>query len=193
MEKEKGSDYYNKNSKQLEKNEDKYEDLYKSACKMLMTSKIQFDEPIVDIGCGAGAFEKYLQDLGYSKCVGIDFSEKSIDRARERFPNFRFLVGNLSSANKHIKKIISKGKVFVCFEVLEHIEDDFNVINLLPKDSLLIFSVPNINGHGHVRSFKDHTKVIDRYKDVLIFLDNTEMIKKGKPHHKLFLFKTVKK
>lgn len=193
---EKSSKYYDKNILDMEKSEHRYEELYNCACKFLLNSNILIDEPIIDLGCGIGAFAKFLDNLGYKKYIGIDFSEKSIIRAKERFPDYEFICGNLKIilTDKICKKMMKDGKVFVCFEVLEHIENDKEIIKLLPDNSLLIFSVPNISGHGHVRWFNNMQEVEDRYKDILIFTEEKiEMIKKGKPHHRLFLFKAYKK
>lgn len=190
---EKKSGFYDKNIIDMEKSEYRYEELYTSACDILIKNNILFDESIVDLGCGIGAFAKYLKQFGFKKYVGIDFSEKAIDRAKERFPEYRFICGNLIT-DKVPKKIIKKGNVFVCFEVLEHIENDKEIIKCIPENSLFIFSVPNISGHGHVRWFENQNKVEERYSDVVQFTEEkNQMIKKGKPHHKLFLFKTYVK
>lgn len=193
---EKSSKYYDKNILDMEKSEHRYEELYINACRILTDSKINIDEPIIDLGCGIGSFAKFLKTLNYKKYIGIDFSEKSIIKAKERFPDYEFICGNLKIilTDKICKKMMKNGKVFVCFEVLEHIENDKEIIKLLPDNSLLIFSVPNISGHGHVRWFNNMQEVEDRYKDVLIFTEEKiEITKKGKPHHKLFLFKTYKR
>ena len=188
---EQPSKYYDKNISDMEKSEHRYEELYVTACKILTRNKIQLDEQIIDIGCGIGSFAKYLKEFGFKNYIGIDFSEKAISRAKERFPEYTFICGNLVT-DKIPKKIIRKGKNFVCFEVLEHIEDDKEIIKTIPKNSLFIFSVPNISGHGHVRWFENQEQVVDRYKDVLHFSEEKfQMIKKDKPHHKLFLFKST--
>jgi len=187
---EKPSIFYDKNITDIEKSEHRYEELYTSACDMLIKNNISLDEPIIDIGCGIGAFALYLKKFGFKKYVGIDFSKRRIDRAAERFPEYKFVCGNLVT-DKIPKKVIKKGNVFVCFEVLEHIENDKEIIKCIPKNSLFIFSVPNISGHGHVRWFENQKQVENRYNDVLLFTEEKiQMIKKGKPHHKLFLFKT---
>jgi SAM-dependent methyltransferase len=190
---EKQSLFYDKNIVDMEKSEHRYEDLYLSACNMLINNNVSLDETIIDMGCGIGSFAKHLRDFGFQKYVGIDFSERAITRAKERFPNYRFVFGNLVT-DKISRKIIKKGNVFVCFEVLEHIENDKEIIKGIPENSLFIFSVPNISGHGHVRWFENQNKVEERYSDVVQFTEEkTQMIKKGKPHHKLFLFKTYVK
>lgn len=187
---EKQSKYYDKNILDMEKSEHRYEELYKTALNMLNKNLVSCDESIIDIGCGIGAFAKYLKEIEFKKYIGIDFSIKSIERAQNRFPEYKFVCGNLNK-DKIIKKILNKGKIFVCFEVLEHIEKDKELIKCIPNNSLFVFSVPNISGHGHVRWFENLDQVIERYKDVLLFTnEKDEMIKKDKPHHKLFLFKT---
>lgn len=189
---EKNSSFYDKNIFDMEKSEHRYEELYISSCDLLIKSNVSLEEPIIDLGCGIGSFAKYLKEFGFKKYVGIDFSEKAINRAKERFPEYRFICGNLIT-DKLSRKIIKKEKVFVCFEVLEHIEEDKKLIDIIPEKSLFIFSVPNISGHGHVRWFENLEQVEKRYNDMLVFTeDKKEMFKKGKPHHKIFLFKTYR-
>ena len=187
---EKQSKYYDKNILDMEKSEYRYEELYTTACKILINNEISLNESVIDLGCGIGSFSKYLKSFGFKNYIGLDFSEKSIIRAKERFPDYRFICGNLVN-DKIFEKIIKKGKIFVCFEVLEHIENDKEIIKKIPKNSLFIFSVPNISGHGHVRWFENQNQVIERYNDVLQFSEEKfQIIKKNKPHHKLFLFKS---
>lgn len=191
--KELPSTYYDKYISDMEKSEYKYEDLYVAACNMLVDNNIKINETIVDLGCGIGSFIKYLKEFGYRNYIGIDFSEKAIKRAKERYPEYNFICGNLLN-NKEIQEKINENKCFVSFEVLEHIENDIKVIKLLPPKSLFIFSVPNITGHGHVRNFNNHDEVFNRYNKYLEFTKQKYTITKyGKPHHKMFLSKTYRK
>lgn len=48
---------------------------------------------VADIGCGTGTLTRLLIDAGHS-VDGLDFSPLMIDRAREKVPEARFVVGD---------------------------------------------------------------------------------------------------
>ena len=54
--------------------------------------------------------------------------------------------------------------VIICLEVLEHIENDLDVIDSLPSGKNLMMTVPNYNSFGHLRIFKDEKEVKKRYE-----------------------------
>ena len=122
-------------------------------------------ERVIDLGCGTGHFAEMLHDelpdIGYS---GWDFSEVAIKEARERCPHkgFAFAVGDLreldfSDETKH------HPTAFVCSEVLEHIEDDIELLKKIPEDSPILITVPDFDDPGHVRKFSGTFDVFDRY------------------------------
>ena len=142
-------------------------------------------DEIVDLGCGAGhfsyIFRKKHKDIKYT---GYDFSEVAIRMAQNReVVNCDFKVADLYKS-KFDKK--SK-RVFVCLEVLEHLENDIGLISNLPLGSTILFSVPNYDSAGHVRIFENPTAVIERYASVLS-IELKDVVKFGKGN-KIFLFK----
>ena len=82
--------------------------------------------------------------------------------ARSACPDFTFEI------NDGIKKINSleaeEYPVIICTEVLEHIEDDLQLIAGIPKGTCFIGSVPNFEAAGHVRIFGRQKQVNDRYE-----------------------------
>jgi hypothetical protein len=60
--------------------------------------------------------------------VGIDTSAEAIGRARERFPDFRFLVGR---APEDLGEIAGRARLFLLMDVLEHVADDFAMLSEL--------------------------------------------------------------
>jgi cyclopropane fatty-acyl-phospholipid synthase-like methyltransferase len=98
---------------------------------------------IVDLGCGVGTLDFYLASKGI-RVVGIDASEIAIRAAKV---NAKAL--NLSSKTKFIKqdlnkKISGKYDAALLTEVIEHLENEEEVLRLsnklLKKGGLLIIS-----------------------------------------------------
>ncbi|BCY17430.1 MAG: class I SAM-dependent methyltransferase [Chloroflexi bacterium] len=50
---------------------------------------------VYDFGCGSGHIGRYLQNQGRQKVVGLDFSEKTIEQARQTFPEIEFYVDDM--------------------------------------------------------------------------------------------------
>jgi ubiquinone/menaquinone biosynthesis C-methylase UbiE len=50
------------------------------------------DTKILDIGCGYGRTLNELYNNGYKNCIGVDFSEKMIERGKELYPHLSFEV-----------------------------------------------------------------------------------------------------
>ncbi len=64
-------------------------------------------EMVLDAGCGNGRFAKYLQHTRYT---GMDFSEKMIKEAKKRFPEMKFIKGDVLSlpfSDNYFDKIYS--------------------------------------------------------------------------------------
>lgn len=142
-----------------------YEPLYKEVSSLLPPPKKC--PKILDLGCGVGFFAKVVQSMGYTDYLGLDFSENILKLARENTPKVEYILANLHS--KETKKIISKNKMFILLETLEHIEKDIQIINTIPKGSIIIASVPNRMSAGHVRVFSGIVDVVNRYENVINF------------------------
>jgi ubiquinone/menaquinone biosynthesis C-methylase UbiE len=54
------------------------------------------DAPVIDMGCGSGAFTGLLQQQGY-RCIGLDLSEGLLRMGRERFPGAKFVAGDVEA------------------------------------------------------------------------------------------------
>lgn len=103
------------------------------------------DGVILEAGCGTGYLVEVLRKRNY-KVIGIDYEEKVIDYAREKYPKGDFQVGDINSlkfANSSIETYISLG-------VLEHFEFGCDkalkeALRVLCDDGTALISVPYLN------------------------------------------------
>lgn len=125
--------------------------------------KIDFRSSIVEFGCGTGQFAQLAIESGRQYKVGIDYSPEAIRLCRVRLPDAkgRFLVHNLY--NTLIYTCIERDDVVVMLELLEHLSEDFFILENLPPGTKVIFSVPDFGGQSHVRKFRSEQEILDRY------------------------------
>lgn len=99
---------------------------------------IQPDDSVLEVGCGKGAFKKFIPDNNY---VGLEFSKSAKELAKK---------SNIKIKNKSVEEYAKKHPkefdVVVSFQVLEHVENPTSFIEskikLLKKNGILIISVP---------------------------------------------------
>ena len=97
---------------------------------------------IIDMGCGTGAFTGKFLNYDFELC-GIDISQASIERARERYPSITFKVCDIENTgleNESFDVIFLSG-------VLHHFPDFTKVVNecyrILKKDGCLLAYDPH--------------------------------------------------
>jgi 2-polyprenyl-3-methyl-5-hydroxy-6-metoxy-1,4-benzoquinol methylase len=147
-------------------------------------------ESILEIGCGVGQLANYLlrEEKNYIK--GIDFSEVAIEKAKQLNSAF---ASNCAFEVKDIYSVEAQYLPFetiICCEVLEHLEEDLEVIKLLPSNVRFIFSVPNFKNESHVRLFENKLQIRKRYKK-LKFVNIEEFSLSSKNNNKLFLIDSI--
>lgn len=112
-----------------------------------LKDKLPKGSVVLDVGCGNGVISRSLGKLGYN-VLGIDVSEKAIDKARQlnTHPNVNF---KLLSA----EQLVAEGKQYdavICSEVLEHLVHPESLLKTLKQSlsdqGILIVTVPNGNG-----------------------------------------------
>lgn len=120
---------------------------------------------ILEIGCGPGQLATAIRDrLVVTAYLGIDFSVKAIEMARANVPDFAFVVGDALEAPE-VQKF--SYDVVVCTEVLEHIEQDREVIRRWRPGAKVVATVPSYDSAAHVRHFRNADEVRARYEDLI--------------------------
>lgn len=157
-EREKGAEYYDKLFKES-KDMSRYEEIYKKVGELTKGQKV------LDIGCGLAELGKYVED--YS---GFDIASETIRGIKD---------ANVWVGNALDRKNYKKANTYVCLEVLEHITEDRQVLELIPGDSKVIFSVPSFPDPSHVRMFTEDG-VRERYEDLIEIEDITYYTWDGK-------------
>ena len=99
---------------------------------------------IIDAGCGSGYLTQKLYDLG-ANVVGIDFSEKMIEIAKNKSPDIEFLVDScteLSSFDDNSFDMIISNYVLMDIHDLQKTLSNFNRVLKDGGEAILIFSHP---------------------------------------------------
>lgn len=116
---------------------------------------------ILDFGCGPGQFAEFVeQNLPFAGYCGIDFSPVAVSLASSRCPRYSFERQVLPLAD--FADLPSFDAV-ICTEVLEHVEQDLDLLRSVPSGVIFIGSVPNFFSFSHLRVFQSAQHVRDRY------------------------------
>jgi 2-polyprenyl-3-methyl-5-hydroxy-6-metoxy-1,4-benzoquinol methylase len=116
---------------------------------------------ILDIGCGPGQFASFLNDRNYTDYIGLDFSKTAIEQAIKKCPHFEFIIADIFETDILTVKDYD---LVICTEVLEHVENDFEILKRIKNGTRFIGTVPNFPYPSHVRYFKDAMEVNERYQ-----------------------------
>lgn len=126
---------------------------------------------IVDLGCGPGHLAEIINRTnGYPFLyIGYDFSRVAIDIARAKVisDRFDFRLADLSSHDFNESVGEARRVTYVSTEFLEHVEFDLEVIERIPSENPLLFSLPRFDDPGHVRFFTDEQSIRQRYGGLL--------------------------
>lgn len=137
-----------------------------------LAALVQPHEEVVDLGCGTGRFiELLLRRSHYAPITGIDWSESALAEAAEYVHDRnnvpRFLYEDLSRWEPDPDRF--GNTVYVCSEVLEHLDDDLHLVRRIPPGHRFLLTVPNFDSESHVRVFRSVGDVWERYASFLNF------------------------
>lgn len=103
-----------------------------------------------------------MRDKGVPAYLGIDFSLKRIEQARQVCPEYAFEVVDVFQTDlldKHHYDCV------LIMEFLEHVEQDIDVLKRLRRGTRVLGTVPNFPAVGHVRYFSNVDEVRNRYAE----------------------------
>jgi SAM-dependent methyltransferase len=115
---------------------------------------------VLEIGCGPGQLAALLTDQGVEQYFGLDFSLTAVTMARQNALKGRFIVGNALDPEIYAEV---EYDVIICTEVLEHIQDDLQVVSRFAEGKRCLCTVPNFPYESHVRHFTGIDDVVARY------------------------------
>jgi SAM-dependent methyltransferase len=139
----------------------RYFDLWTAIVHMLFPR-----EKVLDIGCGPGQFAQMCVDHGHDY-VGVDFSQVAIETAvGMEIPHAYFIHADVSKLGM-LPVDYDKIDVVTFVEVLEHIDNDIEVLGYYAQGKPVILTLPDFMAISHVRSFNDENEIRERYKNFL--------------------------
>jgi SAM-dependent methyltransferase len=133
-------------------------------------------DPVIDLGCGTARFAHALYANGrYGDYSGVDFSPAALKVATRDVrklglglgPKIAFICADLTSWTPPAP--IAGNTIFTCLEVLEHLEDDLDLVRRIPPGHRFIFSLPNYPSEAHLRDFRLLRDVWERYGSLATF------------------------
>jgi SAM-dependent methyltransferase len=136
--------------------------------RYLFASQFTAGRDVLDVGCGVGYGSHYLAEHGARRIHALDLSQDAIDHAREHFshPVLEFARGNAEDF-----ELNQKFDVAVCFELIEHVHVQSQVIANIKKhlkeDGLLVISTPRPLGPEKRSAFHTHEMPFPDFKAIL--------------------------
>ena len=85
---------------------------------------------VIDVGCGSGGNTGALcRDY---RCVGIDSSPEAIELASRKFPEARFIRGDVP---RDLDGLLGEASLVMMMDVIEHVSDDFAMFSSVAAET----------------------------------------------------------
>jgi 2-polyprenyl-3-methyl-5-hydroxy-6-metoxy-1,4-benzoquinol methylase len=147
-----------------------------------MVQRFDKEVTVIDLGCGVGQCAEYLNSVGFTDYIGVDFSFEAIKKAVETNLNpndYMFWQSDLLEfINAEYLPQLDGNHQFFLSEVLEHIENDEEILAVLSQKftgSRISLSVPTFDDKSHVRHFKSTISVKERYSPLIDIQDLSQI------------------
>jgi ubiquinone/menaquinone biosynthesis C-methylase UbiE len=88
------------------------------------------DKDVLEIGCGNGYGAHLIHQRSPRSYVGLDVMEEQVEKARQRYPQYKFLVQDATDLSQFAK---ASKDVVVIFGVLHHIPEWRKVIDEIAR------------------------------------------------------------
>src|SRR6266540_2852678 len=103
-----------------------------------------FGRSVLEIGVGHGGFYEHLPPV--EEYIGLDLDADLVERCRERYPDLRFVQGDIADGDLPARLADARIDTVLCANVLEHVDDDAsaveNLLKLLTPGGHLLLFVP---------------------------------------------------
>lgn len=113
-------------------------------CRYLWAAQAARGRLVLDAGCGTGYGSRLLAEAGAEEVTGVDIAESVLEAVAPSMPaNVHLQAADLRTLPLESDRF----QLIVCFEVIEHFEDPFPVLDelvrVLAPGGLLLISSPN--------------------------------------------------
>ena len=127
---------------------------------------------LLEVGCGLGYTTQKIQNsLPNCQVTGIDISETAIKKAKEKFPNLRFITADIMSNSINIignYEIVVLNQIL--WYILESIDDVFlNCFKIIDQSGTIIISQGFMSNNQDQRYGRD---ICDGFDGLIIYLQN---------------------
>ncbi len=120
----------------------------------LIFSKIKNYSNVLDVGCATGIIGEGLYNEKKCNVIGIDYSEKSLEIARQKNSYDRLFKINLDYFSDELNEYENYFDYIIMADVLEHLKIPGSILanfkKLLKPGGLFLISIPNI-AHGSLK------------------------------------------
>lgn len=111
-------------------------------------ANIAYKSTVLDLGCATGNFGEYLHKKRKCTIMGVDFSEKQLEIARQKNAYEKLFCINLNNLTDELDEYKNYFDTIILTDVIEHITETenlfFRIKPLLKENGNIIVSVPNI-------------------------------------------------